>query len=168
MFYRQVHHASSTTNSLLGLTRMTRDHAPSSSWIPLLQFLPLRTCPELLDWLTSVEHDTPSHPCQCLTKKQQVIHHRVWVWSLRLPLSATCRSSVTGFTLVMTLARTEPSTVVYSVCSWNGRCGFPSIIRGGVDATSSPAVSYTNTMQNECAVCQSSLLHRVTLAITLT
>ena len=138
-------HACIVTDSVLWwLTWMTPDYASSSSWIPPLQFLPLRTCPELLGWLTSVEHDTPSHPCQCLIKKQQVIHHGVWVWSLRLPLSATCRSSVTGFTLVMTLARTEPSTVVYSVCSWNGRCGFPSIIRGGVDATSSPAVSYMN------------------------
>lgn len=34
-----------------------------------------------------------------------------------LPLSATCLSSVTGLTFVMTLTSTEPSQVVYSVCS---------------------------------------------------
>ena len=48
-----------------------------------------------------------------------------------IPLSATCLSLVVGLASVMTLLFLEPSWAVYSICSWKGRWGFPSMLNGG-------------------------------------
>ena len=66
-----------------------------------------------------------------------------------VPLSATPLSRVMGFAWVITLMHLDPSRPVYSICSWNGRCGLPSMVRGatsfsfGVAAESGLAVSST-------------------------